>query len=137
MERAIQHALGDTPNGAHKSTTYQFKGSAGNSMYITVGVDEYGVVCSMFINVGSSGSTVHNVVNALARVISIAIQNDKATALQIVQTMENVKSEVRWMCDGLGHTDSIPSAIAMVLLKQIEIEEELERIHTDFDEEVG
>jgi hypothetical protein len=134
LDADVEHALTPAEPGSHKSTTYQFRGSAGTNMYITIGTDEFGVVCSMFINVASSGSTVHNVCNALARVISIAIQNDKATLLQIVQTMENVKSEVVWINDKLGKADSIPAVIALVLLKHIEIEEELERVHTDFSE---
>jgi len=135
MERAVHHALRSTKPGESLSTTYLFRGSAGNSLYITVGVDEYGVVNSMFINLGASGSTIHNVCNALARVISIAIQNDKATVLQIVQTMEDVSSEVVWIHDDLGRAGSIPSAIALVLLRQLKLEEELEKLHTAEEEE--
>jgi hypothetical protein len=104
-------------------------------MYIVISLDEFGVTNGMFIQVGSSGSTVHNVCNALARVISIAIQRDKATALQIVQTMEDVKSEVIWMSDKLGNADSIPAAISLVLLRHIELEAQIEEMHTEMETE--
>lgn len=122
--------LDDVRPGSTHSITHKFRGSAGNSMYIVVSMDEFSVPNGIFIQVGSSGSTVHNVCNALTRVISIAIQNDKATALQIVQTMEDVKSEVVWINDNLGKADSIPAAIALVLLKHIEYEEKIEEMHT-------
>jgi hypothetical protein len=131
IEPAIGHIINHEAEGSIPSISYRFKGSAGPSMYITVSLDEYGVVNGMFINVGSSGSTIHNVCNALARVISIAIQNDKATSIQIVQTMEDVGSEVVWICDTLGKADSIPAAIALVLLRHVKIDEKMEEIHTD------
>jgi hypothetical protein len=123
-----------TKPGESPSITFKFRGSANNTMYIVVSIDEFGVPSGMFIQVGSSGSTIHNVCNALARVISIAIQNDKATALQIVQTMEDVKSEVVWISDLLGKADSIPAAISLVLIKMLEYEEKLETLHTELEE---
>ena len=132
IEETVNHILNHpVQKDQAPSVSYRFSGSAGPSMYITVRLDEYGVVNGMFINVGSSGSTVHNVCNSLARVISIAIQNDKATCLQIVQTMEDVSSEVVWICDTLGKADSIPAAIALVLLRHNKIDEAMEDLHTD------
>ena len=131
MDNTISHLVeNNTKPGESLSITYKFKGSAGPSMMITVTVDEFNVVSGMFINVASSGSTVHNVCNALARVISIAVQNDKATLLQIVQTMEMVKSEVVWISTKLGKADSIPAAIALVLLRHVELEEKIDQLHT-------
>lgn len=99
-------------------------------MYVTAGADEYGTLNSLILNVGSSGTTVHNICNALGRVISIAIQNDKATALQIVQTLEDVSSEVVWMSDTLGQARSIPEVLAKILLRHIEIEHEIDAMHS-------
>jgi hypothetical protein len=134
IEKAVQRFLSDPDKGASHSVTHRFKGSSGTTLYITMGIDEFNVPNSMFINIGASGTTIHNVCNALARVVSIAIQNDKATLLQIVQTMENVGSETRWISDTLGVAESIPSAIALVLLHHVEIDEALDKIH-NFDEE--
>ena len=131
MDKTISHLVeNDTKPGESLSITYKFSGSAGPSMMITVTVDEFNVVSGMFINVASSGSTVHNVCNALARVVSIAIQNDKATLLQIVQTMEMVKSEVVWISTKLGKADSIPAAISLVLLRHVELEATIDQLHT-------
>lgn len=130
-----ERLLGATTPGASHSITHRFRGSAGNTMYIVVSLDEFSVPNGMFIQVASSGSTVHNVCNALARVISIAIQNDKATALQIVQTMEDVKSEIVWINDNLGKADSIPAAISLVLLYHLELEEKIEDLHTEMEVE--
>lgn len=127
----VEKLLKDNTPGSTHSITHKFRGSAGGSMYIVVSVDEFCVPNGIFIQVASSGSTVHNLANAMARVISIAIQNDKATALQIVQTLEDVKSEVVWISDELGKADSIPEAVSLVLLKHIEYEEKIEEMHTE------
>ena len=99
--------------GVSKSVTYKFTGSA--SLYIVVSNNEYGQINGLFVNTTSSGHTLHGVCNVLGRVIGIAIQNDKATLLQIIQTLEGVKSESAWVNDMVGKVDSIPSAIAAVL----------------------
>jgi hypothetical protein len=135
IEKAIDNLMKPVVPGESHSQTHKFKGSSGTTMYITVGVDEFNVVNSMFINIGSSGTTIHNVCNALARVISIAIQNDKATLLQIVQTLEDVGSETRWISDSLGVAESIPSSIALVLLHHIDIDESYDKLHNEFSEE--
>ena len=135
IQDSAEHILDDSMPGATQTITYVWKSSAGTKMYIHVGVDEYGVLNSMFINVGASGSTIHNVVNAMGRVISIAIQRDKATALEIVQTLEDVTSELVWMNDCMGRTNSIPGVISIIILRHVDIEECIERIHTDFTSE--
>jgi hypothetical protein len=135
IEKEIENLMTPVKPGVSHSTTHKFRGSSGTKMYITIGVDEYNVVNSLMINIGSSGTTIHNVCNALGRVISIAIQNDKATLIQIVQTLEDVSSETRWMSDSLGNAESIPSAIALVLLHCIEVDDAYDKLHNNFSEE--
>ena len=130
MDQMVDRLIGSPTPGSVHSITHKFRGSAGNTMYIVVSLDEFNVPSGMFIQVGSSGSTIHNVCNALARVISIAIQNDKATALQIVQTMEDVRSEVVWISDTLGKADSIPAVIALVLEYHLNVEHKLDKLHS-------
>jgi len=134
--RAAEHFMGDPMRpGISRTITYKFRNTAGTSMHVHVGVDEYGVLHSMVINVGSSGTTIHNIVNALGRVISIAIQNDKATALKIVHTIEGFSSDTVWMSDELGTAKSIPDVIALILLRHIDIETHIENTHTGEEED--
>jgi hypothetical protein len=130
MNETVEHLIEPTKPGIKNTITYKLRNTAGASMHVHVGVDEFGVLNQMIINMASSGTTTHNLVNSLGRVISIAIQNDKATALQIVQTLEGMTSEVDWISDTLGRAQSIPEAISKILLKHIDIEEAIEAAHS-------
>jgi hypothetical protein len=130
VKKHVTHAMSVCQPGQTISTTYRWRSDIGGKMHVTVGIDEFGVVCNMFINVGSSGTQMHNICNALGRVISLCIQNDKATLIQIVETLEDFRSECVWMSDSLGRAKSIPSVIALILERHLRVEEQLETIHT-------
>ena len=134
VQRAVEHIITPEKPGIKNTITYRWKSSAGTNMYIHVGTDEFGVLDSMILNVGSSGTTVHNLANTLGRVVSIAIQDNKATALDIVQTIEGVSSEVVWRSDDFNETaESIPGVIAQVLLRHIDIETTIENMHSGLE----
>ena len=106
-------------------------------MHIHVGADEFCVLDTMIINVGASGTTVHNLANSLGRVISKAIQRDKATAMEIVQTLEDVSSEVVWTNDLLGRAESIPNVIALTILRHMDIENTIDSMHTGDEDDAN
>jgi hypothetical protein len=134
-EKAVEHFMKEELPGIKNSITYNWHNTAGAKMHVHVSTDEFGVLDTMIINVGSSGTTTHNIVNALGRVLSIAIQRDKKIAMDIVQTLEGFSSEVDWISEELGRAPSIPDVISKVLLRHIDIETAIEDMHSGEEEE--
>ena len=135
ITETVDQFMQPTHAAAAHSVTYRWKSDIGTKMYIIVGVDEFGVICSMFISMGSSGTQMHNISNALGRVISLCIQNDKATLMEIVQTLEDFSSEQVWMSDTLGRAKSVPAVIALILERHLRVEEILENMHSGIEED--
>ena len=135
VEAAALHLIKPEIPGVRNTITYRWKNEQGTSLHIHVGVNEYGILNSMMVNLGSSGTTSHNICNALGRVISVAIKNDKATALEIVRTLEGVSSETMWMHDDMGRAPSIPDVLSLVIMRHIDIEETIGDMHTGEEEE--
>ena len=140
---AIEHYTGTPRSGSDHSITYQFRASSGTKMYVIVTVDEFNVVNGMFINVGESGTTIHNTVNAMGRIISLSIQEIRKTKpdrlidfiLKIVGSLEGMSSDVVWMSDEFENANSIPDVIGLILLRHIEIEEEMDALHSGEEED--
>ena len=142
-EKDINHAVSDVPNGSRLSTTYKFRNSTGTTLYVTITFDEFYVIEGIIINQGASGTSMHNVCNALGRVTSVAIQfilKHKPEVLEkflekIAGNLEGYSSEVLWMSDDLGNANSIPDVLARILRRHIEVSESLENMHSGEEEE--
>jgi hypothetical protein len=134
LKDAAHHLMNDMQPGVKPTITYVWKNTAGTKMYVIVGCDEFGVINSMILNIGESGTTLHNMGNSLGRVISLALQENSKLALPIIQTLEDFSSDVMWMpknnSEDMGTAKSIPGVLAKILFRHHEIEQELEAIHT-------
>jgi hypothetical protein len=143
MEREIEHALSNDTPGSRKSVTYRFKSSAGVSLYITLTFDEFYVIEGMIINQGASGTSMHNVCNALGRVISLGIQEIRKSRperlydfiMKQAANLEGFSSEVLWLSDDLGNAQSIPDVLSLILKRHVEIAEAIDDLHSGEEDE--
>ena len=141
--KTMDHFMSEPRRGAHNSVTYRFKASSGTNMYIIVNVDEFNVISGLFVNIGESGTTIHNVVNAMGRMISLGIQEKRKTdpqhlneyLLKIVSNLEGMTSDVVWMNDTLGRANSIPDVMSLIILRQIELDDAMDDMHSGEEDE--
>jgi len=142
LDRTIAHYSNNVAAGACHSVTYKFHSSQGVKMYVIVNVDEFNVINGMFLNIGESGTTLHNVVNALGRMVSLAIQEVRKTnpgrlteyLMKTVGNLSGMSSDSVWMSDELGSANSIPDVLGLILLRHVEIEETMDDMHTGEEE---
>lgn len=100
--------------------TYKFIGPS--KLYVTVNRDTQNVIREVFINCASSGSTTRSLCEALGKLLSILLQNDKASLSRIIKSFSGDLSESFWHNKELPEpAKSIPDAIASVLKKESEV----------------
>ena len=139
----IDNALAPTPDGSRKSSSYVWKSSGGPKLYVTVTFDEFYTIEGMIINLGASGSSMHNMCNALGRAISLGIQEirkvNSARVIPFLQKMidnlSGFSSEVVWMSETMGTVNSIPDVLGRILNRHIEMTEALEEMHSGEEED--
>ena len=142
IEKTVEHFTNPPMRGAHSSVTYKFKNAQGLGLYVIVTVDEFSVIKGIFMGIESSGTTLHNVVNCLGRILSLAIQEIRQKdpnqlipfLMKAVSNMQGISSDTVWMNDSLGRANSIPEIIALILLRQVEIDERMDENHSGEEE---
>lgn len=97
--------------------TFRLKTEAGN-LYVTVNKNEGGAPIEVFIHLGKAGSTVNTLVDALGRMISIALQHG-VPVYTIVNQLSYIKSGEAYEQEGGEWTTSIPDAVAYALEKSL------------------
>ena len=113
------------------------------SLYIIVTFDEFYVIDGIIINQGASGTSMHNVCNALGRTISHSIQKiQKLESKETIKYIEDLvkiytgfTSETMWMHETMGSVLSIPDVFAKILQRHIDVTEALEEMHTGEEED--
>ena len=139
----IQHALSTAPAGSHNSTTYCFRSSVGPKLYVILTFDEFYVIKGMMINHEASGTSLHNICNAIGRIISLGIQEIRKIKpnslydyiLKQVENLSGFSSDVLWMNDDLGNAQSIPDVLALILKRHVAISEAVDELHSGEEEE--
>lgn len=97
--------------------TYKFVGSM--KLYITVNHDEDGHPRELFISLSSSGSTMRGVCDALAKAVSIALQNDNTILPRLVKAFSGDLSETFWHNREFAEpAKSVADAVGMVLERE-------------------
>jgi len=142
LEPEIEHSFSKESPGSRKSATYIWKSSAGPKLYITVTFDEFHTIEGFIANHEASGSSMHNVCNALGRMISLGIQKvrrvdpDGLTEYieKQIANLSGFNSETMWMHDTMGAVLSIPDVFAKILERHLEVTEAIEEIHSGEEE---
>ena len=143
IDKAVEHFTNPPMRGANSSITYKFHNAQGLGLHIIVTVDEFSVIKGIFMGIESSGTTLHNVVNCLGRILSLSIQEIRKSnpnnltpfLMKAVNNMQGITSDTVWMNDDLGRADSIPEIIALILLRQVEIDERMDDNHSGDEED--
>lgn len=97
--------------------TYKFVGPM--KLYITVNHDEDRYPREIFVSLSSSGSTLRSVCDALAKAVSIALQDDKTLLPRLIKAFSGDLSEAFWHNREFKEpAKSVADAVGMVLAKE-------------------
>ena len=105
------------PTADREGRTYKFVGPM--KLYITINHDENNQPREMFIALSSSGSTLRSVCDALAKAVSIALQNDKTILPRLIKAFSGDLSEAFWHNREFKEpAKSVADAVGMVLARE-------------------
>lgn len=112
-----------------RGKTYEVKTEQGD-LYITINEDDEGIV-EVFLNIGKSGSFTQGYTEALGRMISMTLRSGIKPD-SIVKQLQGIRTSTPTLNRGM-FIYSVPDAVAKILKKHIEEQQEQIKMFTDKD----